>query len=259
MNINKDFFKLPDKVFGINTSFLKLFLVPLLVLLVFVISVNLVVVPKFSQISELTNSISSINKEIDLTVQKINYLSSVDQQQIQKDVGYLESAVLQEKNSYLLVGVVRNVADRYGFGISSFSISSIEVKNDNQKETLKVADKDVAVRMPIELTLIGPDAKKVELITALENTLPVLFVDNLEISNLAGISTLNMVISSYYIAENNNTVSGNLSLNDLIPTEEENNLLKTISSFNKIDNGISGGVNDADSFVKYDRPNPFTL
>ncbi len=259
MNVNKDFFKLPDKVFGINISFLKLFVIPLIILLVFLVSVNLVILPRFDQISKLNSSIASIEKEIDLTVQKINYLSSVDQEQIQKDVSYLESAVLQEKNAYLLVGVVRSVADRYGFGISSFSISSMEIKNDDQKKTLKVADKDVAVRMPIELTLIGPDSKRVELITALENSLPILFVDSLEISNSSGISTLNMTISSYYVAENSNTVSGNLNLSDLIPTEEENNLLKTISSFNKIDSGISGDANSIGSFIKYDRPNPFTL
>lgn len=259
LNINKDFFKLPDKVFGINISFLKLFLLPLVVLVGLIISINLVVMPKFDQIFKLNTSISSVNKEISLTTQKINYLSSVDQQQIQQDASYLESAVLQEKNSYLLVGVVRSVADQYGFGISSFSISSIEIKSGDQKGTLKVADKDVASRMPIELTLIGPETKKVELITALENTLPILFVDNLEISNNSGISTINMIISSYYVAENANSVTGNLSLSDLIPTEEENNLLKTISSFNKIQSGIPGGADSTDSFVKYERQNPFTL
>ena len=68
-----------------------------------------------------------------------------------------------------------------------------------------------------------------------------------------------MTISSYYVAENANSVTGNLSLSDLIPTEEENNLLKTISSFNKIQSGIPGGADSNDSFVKYERQNPFTL
>ena len=257
MNINKDFFKLPDKVFGMNISFLKLFIVPIVVFLVFVVSFNLVITPKFDQISKLNDSIKSVNKEIDLTVQKINYLSSVDQQQIKSDVGYLESAVLQERNSYLLLGTIRSVADKYNFGISSFSISSLEVKSS---ETLKVADKDIAVRMPIELKLIGPDSKRVELITALENVLPILFIDGLEISSSNGVSVLEMTVSSYYVADNGNSVKGNLSLSDLMPTEEENNLLKTISSFNKIDNEFSSdSSNNADTFVKYDRPNPFTL
>ena len=257
INVNKDFFKLPDKVFGINISFLKLFVLPFIVLLGFIISFNLVLSPKFDQISKLSDSITSVNKEIDLTVQKTNYLSSVDQQQIEKDVSYLESAVLPEKNSYFLVGVIRNVADKYGFGISSFSISSMEVKSSSKGGTLKVADKDVAIKMPIELSLIGPDSARVDLISALENVLPILFIDGLEISSSGGISTLNMTISSYYIADNNNSVSGNLSLNDLVPTEEENNLLKTISSFTKVSTSVDVGTSEP--FVKYDRPNPFTL
>jgi len=258
--MNKDFFKLPDKVFGINISFLKLFIVPFSVFLVFIISFNLVITPRFNQISELNDSINSVNKNIDLTTQKINYLSSVDQQQIQDDVDYLESAVLQEKNSYLLVGTIRSVADQYGFGVISFSISSMEIKSGDQgKGTLKVADKDVATRMPIELTLVGPDSKRVELITALENTLPILFIDGLEISSSSGISTLNMTVSSYYIAEGTNSISGNLSLSDLIPTDDENELLKTISSFNRIGSEFNFGTGETDSFVKYDRPNPFTL
>jgi hypothetical protein len=255
--MNNDFFKLPDKFFGLNISFLKLFIAPFFVSLVALVGLNLIIIPKFSDLSKLNDSAKSIDKDIDLTTQKINYLSSVDQEQIKNDVDYLESAVLQEKNSYLLVGVIRNVADKYGFAVSSFSISSIEVKNDTS-ETLKVANKDVAVKMPIQVSLSGPTSKSVEIITALENTLPILFVDNLNISTNGEISGLDMTISSYYIAEKNDLVSGNLSLNDLVLTQEESDLIKTISGFTKASSDVStGGTNEP--FVKYDRTNPFTL
>lgn len=256
--MNKDFFKLPDKVFGFNITFLKLFIVPFLILLAFVVSFNLVISPKFSSLSDQNKSISLVNQQIDLTTQKINYLSSVDQEQIKNDIGYLESAVLQEKNSYFLVGVIRKVADKYGFSVSSFSVSAIEVKNNDSKGTLKVADKDVATKLPISVVLYGPDSERVNLIMALENTLPILFIDSLDISSSSGYSTLDMKISSYYIAEKSDLVSGDLSLKDLIPTQEENDLLKTISSFSRVDSGFSA-VGDTSSFVKYDRENPFTL
>ncbi len=255
--MDKSFFKLPDKVFGINISFLKLFVVPFLVLVGFIISFNLVIRPRFASLAEVNKSISNVNEQISLTTQKINYLTTVDQEQIKNDVSFLESAVLQEKNSYFLVGIIRNVADQYDFVINSFSISSIELKDNN---TLKVADKDVAVKLPLEVSLSGPSEKRVELMTALENTLPILFIDNLNISNAGNFSTLDMTISSYYIAEKSDLVLGNLSLADLIPTEEENGLLKTISSFNKITGeGLSLSIGETGLFVKYERDNPFSL
>lgn len=254
--MNKDFFKLPEKVFGVNISFLKLFIAPILVLLGFIVSLNLIIVPKFSGLSTLNDSINEVNSQIKLTDQKINYLSSVDQDQIQNDANYLNSAVLQEKNSYVLIGVIRSVADRYGFNITTFSISSLELKGD--EKTLKVADKDVAARLPLSLTLVGPDDRRVEMLTALENTLPILFINTLEISNSNGISTLDMVVSSYYVAEKTDLVSGNLSLEDLIPTQEENNLLQTISGFTRMDDSILT-IGETSDFVEYQRENPFSL
>jgi len=254
--MNKDFFKLPDKVFGINISFLKLFVAPVLVLLGFIISLNLIILPKFSDLSDLNDSIDEVNSQISLTDQKINYLASVDQDQIQNDVNYLDSAVVQEKNSYVLIGVIRNVADQYGFNITTFSISSLDLKSESK--TLKVSDKDVATRLPLSLTLVGPDSMRVAMITALENTLPILFIDNLEVSSVNEVSTLDMTISSYYIAEQTDLVSGNLSLEDLIPTQEENDLLQTISSFNKVDTTMTA-VGGTSAFVEYQRENPFSL
>lgn len=255
--MNKDFFKLPDNVFGLNISFLKLFIVPFFVLLLFIISFNLVITPKFSELSNLNNSIKSINQQINLTTQKITYLSSVDQEQIKNDADFLESAVLQEKNAYFLVGVVRQVADDYGFAVNSFLIKSIEIKDD-KAGTLKVSDKDVAVKLPIEVSLYGPDDKRVELISALEKTLPILFIESFEVSSAGGFSSLDMVIASYYVPEKIDIASSNLTLTDLIPSEEENNLLKTISSFKRVSN-TGESVGTTTPFVKYDRQNPFTL
>ena len=254
--MDKDFFKLPEKVFGVNVSFLRLFVAPVLVLLGFIVSLNLIIIPKFSGLSQLNSSVDEVNSQIKMTDQNINYLSSVDQDQIQNDANYLNSAVLQEKNSYVLIGVIRGVVDQYGFNITTFSINSLDLKSD--EKTLKVADKDVATRLPLSLTLVGPDAKRVEMLTALENTLPILFINTLEMSSSGGISTLDMVVSSYYVAEKTDLVSGNLSLEDLIPTQEENDLLQTISGFTRMDASILT-IGETSAFIKYQRENPFSL
>lgn len=254
MKKNKDFLKLPDKVFGIEGAFLKLFIAPLLVLLGFLISFNLVISPKFSELSEINQSIETIGQKIDLTTQKINYLTSVDQQQIKNDVDFLDSAVLQEKNSYLLVGVVKDVANKHDFTIDSFLISSVDIKDSN---TLKVSDKNAVSRLPVEFTLSGPDSERIKLITDLENTLPIIFIESLDVSTNGDTATLELVVSSYYIADEDEFNLNNLSLNDLIPTQEESDLLKTISGFTKI--GGVAGLGGTEPFVKYDRQNPFTL
>jgi len=253
MDKKKDFLKLPDKIFGIEAAFLRLFIVPFLVLLGFLVSFNLVISPKFSELSQINQSVKSIDQQIDSITQKINYLTSVDQQQIKNDASFLDSAVLQEKNLYLLVGVVKDVANKHEFTVDSFLINSMNIKDSN---TLKVSDKNAAVRLPVEFTLSGPDAERINLITDLENTLPIIFIDSLDVSTDGDTANLDLVVSSYYISDGDNLNLNNLNLSDLTPTEEENNLLKTISGFTKI-----SGITDTGStepFVKYDRQNPFT-
>ena len=61
--------------------------------------------------------------------------------------------------------------------------------------------------------------------------------------------------------DNQNLISGNLTLNDLIPTQEENDLLSKISQFNK-DDSLTKSLIDQGSqgktYVDYSRNNPFT-
>jgi hypothetical protein len=154
--------------------------------------------------------------------------------------------------------VIRNASDKYGFQVKSFSINPGKLKGD-ANQTLKVADKDVAMKVPVNLILSGPSEKSLDLIKSLENSLPILFIDKLDTTTIGGITDLNMTISSYYVPDVTDLVSGNLTLNDLKPTKEETDLLTTISQFEKIkgfmlDTGTTGG-----NFVNYDRSDPFTL
>ena len=56
-------------------------------------------------------SIDNFNTQIKLTNAKKNYLTSVNIEQLNKEADLLDKAVLKEKKSYLLVGVVRKIAD----------------------------------------------------------------------------------------------------------------------------------------------------
>lgn len=258
---NIPFLKTPDKIFGIEKGLLKLFLIPIALLVVFLITLGSVIIPKISEIKTNLGKINSVNAQIKLTNEKKNYLLAVDLDQLNTDAKYLEQAVLKEKKSYLLVGVIRQIADNFGFQIKSFSVSPGEIKGETPAtdNKLKVSDKEVAVKMPVNVVLVGPSDKNLELIKALENSLPILFIDKFSSKTANFSSELELMVSSYYIPDKTDYISGNLTLNDLKLTDEESTLLSQISKFGIRENG---GVVEDDTeteFKKYERANPFSL
>lgn len=250
--------KLPDKVFGLEIALVKMFLGPFMVVLLFVISLNVIIVPKVSQIFETLEKINSVNDARKLTNQKRAYLSSLDQEKLQQDADYLDMAVLKEKKSYLLVGVIRKIADKYGFQVKSFSVSPGELKNGEQ-ESLKVSEVDIAMKLPISVVLIGPQESSLALIKGIENSLPILFIDKFSTKVAGGISELDLMISSYYVPEKEDLINGNLTLNDLKLTPQESDLVAKISQFDKIGGFESIIDGENKSFVIQERQNPFSL
>lgn len=230
---------------------------PFLVIFFFLVSLGLVILPKIEDIKNNFRNIDNLNKQIKLTNEKKNYLMTVDVEQLNKEANILNNAVLREKKSYLLVGVIRKIADNFGFQIKSFLVNPGEVK-DFPTKTLKVSNKETAIRMPVNVTLTGPSDRNLELIKALESSLPILFIDNFDSKTSSGVSELEMTISSYYVPEKNDYISGNLTIKDLQLTTEESELLSTISKFGTVDGGVSQEA-DNNQFVEYNRVNPFGL
>lgn len=252
--------KLPDKLFGLETGLLKMFFGPFVVVLLFIISLNVIIVPKVGQIFDYLDQISSLNDARKTTNQKRAYLSSIDQEQLEKDADYLNMAVLKEKKSYLLVGVIRQIADKYGFSIKSFSVSPGEIKSgEEEKQSLKVSDTDVAIKLPISVVLVGPQDSSLDLIKGIENSLPILFIDRFSTRVASGIAELDLSISSYYVPEKESLISGNLSLNDLKLTQQESDLISQISQFDKIGGFGDATSNENESFIMQERKDPFSL
>lgn len=258
--MNSNFFKMPEKIFGISSSLIKIFLLPLVVILLFLVSLRLVIIPHFDSINSLKNSVKKVKSAIETTEQKRAYLASVNQDELLSNESYLTSAVLQEKNSYLLVGVLRNIADKFGYRIKSFSISPIKLKDEGA--SLKVSDEDVATKLPLGVVLEGPDDNMIDLLVSIENSLPIMFIDKIDITSKLEVSEINLTVSSYYVADSQNLVSGNLSLSDLIPTTEENNLLSELSQFdrsNSLVQSLSEQNSEQKVYTDYSRDNPFSL
>lgn len=253
MNKKNNFVQMPDKIFGISSSLIKLFLPPLFVFVFFLTSIGWLIMPKVESMKKLSDSIESTKSQIKLIDEKKAYLLSIDQSQLMKDADYLSSAVLPEKNSYLLVGVIRDITSRFGYEITSFSLSIAGLKEGS----LAVANKNVATKMPINVELVGPTDKFIDLIKGLENNLPLLFIDSLETSKQGDTSVLKMAISSFHVADNFDINSENLTINDLKLTKEESELLGLISQFEKNLSLEETVVLDGEAFIEYDRTNPF--
>ncbi|MDD4937688.1 MAG: hypothetical protein PHX34_01590 [Candidatus Shapirobacteria bacterium] len=253
------FLKVGDKILGIEKGLLKLFLAPLVVVVVFLMSLGWVIIPKIGNIKDNLNKINNVNLQIKLTNEKKGYLASVDLEELNTDAEFLNNAILKEKNSYLLIGVIRKIADNFGFQIKSFSVSPGEVKSGSPESNLKISNKEVAVKMPVNVVLVGQSDKNLELIKALENSLPILFIDKFNSKTLGFTSELELVISSYYIPDKSDYISGNLTLNDLKLTETESDLLAKISQFGLVENGGVMEENTQTEFTKYDRSDPFNL
>lgn len=254
---NASFFKMPKKIFGIEQELIKLFLIPIGLLVVFLVSFGLVIIPKIEEIKSNFDQISGLKSQIKLNEQKKNYLISIDQEQLNKDASYLNQAVLREKKSYLLVGVIRSIADGFSYRIKSFSLNPGTLK-EGFSEKLKISDNDLAIKMPIKLTLVGPSNRNLDLIKSLENSLPILFIDRFDSKTISGISELDLVISSYYLPERSDYITGNLTLNDLRLTSKESDLLMKISEFKG--NSILSSESDLKKeFVEYERSDPFSL
>ena len=250
----KESFKLPDKILGLEKSLLTLFLPPLVLILIFFISLNFVLVPKINEINSINKKISEVNLRTDKVNEQVKYLNSIDPEELQKNADYLDNAVLKNKQAYLLVGIIREVANKFDYQIKSFSLSPGDLKDGelNSKASL-----ENMIKMPISLLLSGPKDKNLELILALERTLPILFIDKFETSTGDNIMELNLTVSSYYISNEINMDTSSVALSDLILSKEESVLVEKISSFTKIKENQSGI--GATEFRQYQRENPFSL
>ena len=248
-------FNMPEKIFGVSSSLIKLFLLPLVVVVFFLTSIGWLIMPRIESLKSLNGLSSLVKSQIKSTDEKRDYILSIDQFQLKQNADYLSSAVLPEKNSYLLINVIRKIVGKYDYNIISFSLSINELKDE--EESLKVAEKKMVTKLPLNVEISGPTEKLVDLVKGLENSLPIIFIDNLNTTKQGAISTLKMSISSYYMADNMESNYEKLTLNDLKLTKEESDLLTKISEFDKsVSEEELSGLEEG-AFVEYDRANPF--
>ncbi|MFA6007189.1 MAG: hypothetical protein WC784_00900 [Candidatus Shapirobacteria bacterium] len=241
---------LPDQIFGLDTSIFLLWLQPFALLILLIISVGLIILPKFGEISAKITKINEVNKKITETNQKRKYLETVNQEEMQNNATSLAAGLLPEKSAYLLVKIVQSVAAGVGYAIDDFSVSLGDIKVDSDKVNAN-ANYD---KIPVQVTLIGDPTRYLDLVRAIERSLPLMSIDDFKMSSNNIGATIKLSISAYYLKDISNLKLENLSLADLTPSQNELDLLTTIKDYSlaNVGTGDSNAV-----FVKYNRNDPF--
>lgn len=249
-------FDMPDKIFGFESSLLKYFSLPaVLVVLVFV-SFSFVLQPKIDEISKMRKDMILLKEQKSKIVEKKNYLLSIDEDELKENDKYLSNSVLRDRNSYFLVGVIRRIADKHLFMVDSFNVSPGELAKEDAAK--KSQTKTGYTSIPVKINLIGPKSEYLNLLLAMEKSLPVLSIDNFDMKLKDNLAELSLTVSSYFVEARKEMTSNDLSLSDLTLNKTEQELLSRIGEFE--DYASFGQVDiEGKEFVEYERGNPFSL
>ena len=155
-------FTLPDKLFGKDSRLILLWLEPLAVGLVVIMSFLGLILPKFQLVMEKNDQIKEIKIKTKEVNDKIAYLMTMDEEVIKEQSDKLSQGLLPQRSAYLLLGVSRQVADQLGFYIDDFVISMMGDVTDLEGEAKSV--KSRFDKLPINITMIGPKDKYFSLV-----------------------------------------------------------------------------------------------
>lgn len=243
-----------DKLFGMDRRIFTLWLEPFALALLVFVTIFLIIVPKINEgIAKIKENKSVLTKTTEVN-QKISYLQTVDQEEIQKNAQKLASGLLPEKSAYLLLKVIQNTAQKLNYNIDDFSISMGDVKEETG-ENNQASSFD---KIPIQVNLIGPAENYLALAKALERSLPIMSINKYEMSSSSGeVTTIKLSVNAYYMKEVTNFKLENISLTDLTLSQAEADLLSTIGEYAELDVKSIEGVGESGTFVKYDRVDPF--
>ncbi len=246
--------KIPETIFGIETRMINLFIPPLGLLLVILMSVGLLLMPKVEEINQNRVLNKKLKSEVADLTEKYNYLATVDQGELMVNADFINKSILPEKNAYLLVGTIRKIADKNGYYMDSFSVSPGEL--ETEEEETEIAGGNV-MKIPLTLNLMGPKENYMALVVGIEKSLPILSLDEFEMNGKQGYVEIKVKLSANYIPRKQVFKIENLSLEDMTLSQGEMEVLTTLKTYE--DNLTTDSlIHEDGQFVKYEFRNPFT-
>lgn len=241
-----------DKIFGKDISVLLIWAIPLGIIVVFIFIFIFVVMPKINEIGDANLQIQKIAGEIKKVNDKRIYLSTLDQEELKSKSVLVENGVLSERNSYLLVKIISKVVSKFEYSVGDFSISLGDLK-----EIDKTVAKFDYQKVPVAVVLTGPKANFLAMVEAIENSLPVLSIDNFSMTSIGEVANIKINVSAYYLPDWNLAKLESLSISDLTPNKDESNVLTKIGSYTYYGASEAELSRQKESFVSSDRADPF--
>lgn len=234
--MKQDKISVPETVFGIETRILLIWLKPFLVGVFIILISGLVYWPKLTETQGILSEIKKSQKNLVTINEKIAYLQSIDQAELEANSMILANGVLPEKNSYLLVNIVKKTIAEFGFDVAEFSVSMGEI--GEKKEEIKKVTAEYE-KVPVTIKINGPKSNYLSLIAGLEKSLPILSIDNFEMKVSNQVSTIELIISAYYLPDKIKSNIENFSLAELTLTQEEAGLLDKIREYKNYGGSVS--------------------
>ncbi|MCX6726606.1 MAG: hypothetical protein NTY75_02195 [Candidatus Shapirobacteria bacterium] len=250
---------LPDKIFGLDSGLLVIFIPTVVVVVLVILSFGWIISPRIDDYKANQAKITATQGKTKSLMEKINYLKTMDLEQLNKDESLVNNALLPQKNSYLLVNVIRKLSESYNYTVGSFSLSMDGLKEGGQP-TGKITS-DGFASVPVEVVLLGSADNYVDFISAIEQSLPLMSLTRFEIKKSGTVVELDLTISAYYSAAMAEVDVNKLTLSDLTLNKDEADLIAKIGQFKPIENMqmVEGKLKLDQTFVQYDRKDPFTL
>lgn len=242
-----------DKIFGVEIELIIVWLLPLAVTVAGILWILLVVVPKFGQMASLNAKYDQLKKSEKTFLSQRSYYLAIDEEELSKNSEIVSRALLQENNAYYLVMVIRKIASKYDFTVQSFSVSIEEMGDEKVKST-------TFATVPVSLTLVGSNNRTMELVKALERSLPLLSLGKFEQKNTSsGLTELSLVVSSYYLRGKGELDVSKLSVDQLTLKKEEMEVLATLADYDLVESfeGMIFGDLQKKEYFKVERQNPF--
>lgn len=246
--------KLPDKLFGRDSRLIVVWIEPMVVGLIILLTTLGLILPKLTLITEKNDQIKSVQAKNKEANEKMAYLQAMDSEVIKGETNRLGQGLLPQRSAYLLLGVVRQVSGQFDYVIDDFMISMMgDVKQLEGEASDKKSRFD---KLPIKVSLIGPREKYVNLIKALERTLPIISINTIEMTALPEAQTakVDLNMSAYYLPEMDRPNVEKLDLADLTPNKQELDLMSQLEEYQTLSVETLG---IGRSFTEYQRPDPF--
>lgn len=242
-----------NKILGLDWNTVRPFMGSLVVVILFVSSLIIILIPRFGKLSEVIGETGSLNQKTKDTNEKYNYLRAVDVEDLRKNADLIGKALPVDKNLYFLIKVMQKVGEENGFLLDQFSFSPGEVKDIGPG---KSGVTNSISQVPISVVVVGERDKYVQYLQAIERALPLMSIGSFQITGTGLIANIKMTVVINFSSLAKLPETSKISLADLKLSDPEKQLLGQLKDYKSVDLSTSGdGTTQA--FVDYQREDPF--